>query len=80
MPIVRFRAERLPVEVSAFPRHAADHRRRAADLAHKLNEPPPFRVRAEREITLLATVMTVFALHSAPPEISACLISQYSLR
>ena len=71
---------RLPVEVTALPRHAADHRRRTADLAGDIDEPPPLRVETERELLLLATEMTMLALQRMPPEISVCFISQHSLR
>ena len=80
MPLAWLPAERLPVEVTALPRHAADHRRRAADLAGDIDEPPPLRVETERELLLLATEMTMFALQRMPPEISACFISQHPLR
>lgn len=80
MPLARLPAERLPVEVTPFPRHAADHRGRAADLAGDIDEPPPLRVETERELLLLTTEMTMLALQRMPPEISVCFISQHSLR
>ncbi|WP_432806397.1 hypothetical protein [Microbacterium neungamense] len=80
MTLARLPAERFPVEVTPFPRHAADHRRRAPDLASDVDESPSLRVETERELLLLTTAMTMLALQPMPPEINVYFISQHPLR
>ena len=50
--------------------HDADHRRAAADLPSDIDQSPALRVQPERELFLLPTEMTMFALHPDPPVIS----------
>ena len=63
-------AERLGVDMPAGADHDADHRRAAADLPSDIDQSPALRVQPERELFLLPTEMTMFALHPDPPVIS----------
>jgi hypothetical protein len=65
--------------MTAFPSHAPDHRRSAADLASDVDESPPLRMESERKLLLLTTEMTMLALQPVSPEISFRFISQQPL-